>query len=146
MITGTGIDIVDLAAFRRRIADDYPAGDHPADDHSGQELQAELFLPLEIEYCHTQARYWENFAARFAAKEATFKALGAGLQEGLRWHDVEVVRDPAGPVSLKLHGKAAQLAELQGVTSKHLSLSHCSQFAIAMVVLESITANPKPEA
>lgn len=127
MITGIGIDIVTLATFRRRLDDD---------------LVAELFLPAEIAYCRTQARSWESYAARFAAKEAAFKALQAGLEQGLRWHHVEVVRDPAGPVALRLHGAAALLADQLGVTHGHLSLSHTAENAIAMVVLE----NQNPEA
>ncbi len=131
MITGIGIDLVALATFRKRLSD---------------ELITELFLPDETAYCRTQARFWENFAARFAAKEASFKALGSGLEQGLRWHDVEVVRDPAGPVSLRFHGRAAELAFDQGVTNRHLTLSHSSEYAIAMVVLEIQNKNPKTEA
>ena len=132
MIIGTGIDIVDVSTFRRRLS---------------EELVAELFLPDEVTYCRTQARSWENFAARFAAKEAAFKALGAGLEQGLRWHQVEVVRDPAGPVALRLHGLAAELAAGQGVTACHLSLSHSSENAIAMVIMEAVaTEPPEPEA
>jgi holo-[acyl-carrier protein] synthase len=132
LITGIGTDIVALAAFRDRLC---------------PELIAELFLPDEESYCRTQARHWENFAVRFAAKEAAFKALGAGLQQGLRWHDVEVVRDPDGPVNLRLHGRAAALAAEQGVTTCHLSLSHSSEFAVATVVMENdAVKNPKTEA
>lgn len=132
MIIGTGIDIVDVSTFRRRL---------------NEELVAELFLPDEVTYCRTQARSWENFAARFAAKEAAFKALGAGLEQGLRWHQVEVVRDPAGPVALRLHGLAAELATRLGVTACHLSLSHSSENAIAMVLMEAVAQDqPEPEA
>lgn len=130
MITGTGIDIVAVASFRRRLND---------------ELVAELFLPDEIAYCRTQVRSWENYAARFAAKEATFKALKAGLDQGLRWHQVEVVRQPEGPVQLKLHGLARDLATQQQVSSCHLSLSHSSQSAIAMVIMEKLDSEiPNP--
>ena len=121
MITGIGIDIVSLATFKPRLND---------------ELIAEIYLPGETAYCRSQARSWESFAARFAAKEAVFKALQAGLQQGLRWHDVEVVRQADGPVSLRLHGLARQLADEQGVTACHLSLSHTAENAIAMVILE----------
>lgn len=127
MIVGIGIDIVATGTFRQRL---------------NEELINELFLPDEITYCRTQARSWENFAARFAAKEAAFKALGSGLEQGLRWHQVEVIRHPDGPVTLQLQGLAAAIADQKGVTASHLSLSHCQESAIAMVVLE----NQKPEA
>ncbi len=125
MIVGIGIDIVDLEGFRRRLSD---------------ELIAELFLPGEIEYAGSQHRSWENYAARFAAKEAAFKALGAGLAQGLRWHDVEVCREESGAVHLLLSGKAGDIAEQKGVTDSFVSLSHSRHNTIATVVL---TGNPE---
>lgn len=121
MVFGVGIDIVDLEEFRGRLSD---------------ELIAELYLPQEISYARTQVRSWENFAARLAAKEATFKALGAGLSQGLRWRDVEVCKQASGQVTLELHGKALERAQSQGVTELHLSLSHARHSAIATVVVE----------
>ena len=120
MVVGIGIDIVDVQEFRRRLSD---------------ELIAELFLPAEIDYARTQVRAWENFAARLAAKEAAFKALDAGLAQGLRWHDVEVRREPDGPPVLALHGRARTLADARDVVASHLSLSHSRESAIATVIL-----------
>ncbi len=121
MIVGLGMDLVDLDKFRKRLSD---------------ELVAELFLPAEIQYCRTQHRYWENFAARFAAKEAVFKALGAGLAQGLRWHDVEVVRSADGPVGIALHGAASVRAEELQISRSFISLSHCRDAALAVALLE----------
>lgn len=121
MIIGIGIDLIDVQRFERRRSD---------------ELVAEVFLPAEAAYARTQAHPQEALAARFAAKEAAFKALGAGLAQGLRWRDVEVVRDPAGPVSLRLHGAAAARAADLGVTGSFVSLSHTRTGAVAVVVLE----------
>ncbi len=122
MIIGIGIDIIQLERFQKRLS---------------PELIQELFLPDEIAYCLTQRHNEENFAARFAAKEAVFKALGAGLEQGLRWHDVEVCKEESGAVRLKLNGAAAELASQKNLTHSHLSLSHSRQNAIAMVVLEN---------
>ncbi len=122
MIIGIGIDIVDLGRFQKRLS---------------QELIQELFLPDEIAYCRTQHHNEENYAARFAAKEAVFKALGHGLEQGLRWHDVEVCKKDTGAVYLAFSGRAAELAAQKKVTNSHLSLSHSRQNAIAMVVLEN---------
>jgi holo-[acyl-carrier protein] synthase len=121
LIIGVGIDIVDIDDFRRRLT--------PG-------LEAELFLSAEREYASSQARSWENFAVRLAAKEAAFKALGAGLSGGLRMRDVEVVRDESGRVSLRFHGRASELAREKDVTVSHLSMSHGRQSAIAVVMLE----------
>ncbi len=122
MVVGVGIDIVDLDVFRAKLSDD---------------LADELFLPAEIEYCKTQARPWEAFAARFAAKEALFKALGAGLAQGLRWKDVEVVREPSGEPQLKLSGAVLSAARKRSAGRWHLSLTHSRTSAAAVVVIDS---------
>ena len=121
MIIGLGVDIVDLNEFRGRLNDD---------------LIAELFLPGEAEYCRTQARWWENFAGRFAAKEAAFKALGAGLEQGLRFDQVEILRADSGAVSLAFHGRAADLAAAKGVRKTFVSISHSRNSVVAAVIAE----------
>ncbi len=130
MIIGIGIDLVDLQRFQKRLS---------------PELIEELFLPAEIAYCRTQHHNEENYAARFAAKEATFKALGAGLEQGLRWHDVEVCKKETGAVFLSLSGLAAKLARQKNLSKSHVSLSHSRQNAIAMVVLETTSQPPEEE-
>jgi holo-[acyl-carrier protein] synthase len=121
MIIGLGIDIVDLTEFRDRLNDD---------------LVAELFLPAEMEYCRSQAHSWENYAGRFAAKEAAFKALGAGLEQGLRFNQVEILRADTGAVSLEFHGRAAELAAELGVLKSFVSISHSRSNAVAVVIAE----------
>ena len=121
MILGLGIDIVDLAGFRGRLDDD---------------LIAELFLPPEIEYCRSQHRFWENFAGRYAAKEAAFKALGAGLEQGLRFGQVEIRRAKTGAITLELTGCAAEIASEKGVRRMLVSISHSRTTAIAVVIAE----------
>lgn len=76
-----------------------------------------------------------SLAARFAAKEALAKALGAPGDLG--WHDAEVVREESGRPVLVLRGSVAAAADRLGVRTSHLSLSHDGGVAIAMVVLES---------
>jgi holo-[acyl-carrier protein] synthase len=122
MIVGMGIDMVDIDIFRRRL---------------DEALIDELFLPDEIAYARPRARSWESFAARLAAKEAAFKALGAGLAQGLRWRDVEVVREDSGAVGLALHGAARARADELDVTGCKVSLSHTRTKALAVVVMES---------
>ena len=125
MVVGIGIDTVEVRQFGERLT---------------PELVEELFLADEIAYCRSQRYGAQNFAARFAAKEAAFKALGAGLEQGLRWHDVEVVRQPSGSVGLTLRGLAAEFARRQGVGHTLLSLSHTRQSAIAMVLMQNRAA------
>ncbi|MFO8183718.1 MAG: holo-ACP synthase [Candidatus Aegiribacteria sp.] len=120
-LIGVGIDIVDVEVFRSRL-------------DSG--MVEELFLPREIGYCSSRARPWESYAARFAAKEAAFKSLGAGLSQGLRWKNVEVVREESGAVCIELSGAALKMAEERNVSVTNLSLSHTRDCAIAIVTMQ----------
>ena len=93
-------------------------------------LRARLFTEAE-----RQLTSEASLAARFAAKEAVAKALGA--PGGLRWVDAEVVREASGRPRLALHGGVADAAAALGATAWHLSLSHDGGIATAMVVAES---------
>lgn len=77
----------------------------------------------------------EGLAARFAAKEAVAKAIGA--PKGLSWHDVEVLIEDGGRPRLTVRGAVAAVAESLGVQHWHLSMSHDGGIAVAMVVAES---------
>ncbi|MEN8208827.1 MAG: holo-ACP synthase [Candidatus Fermentibacteria bacterium] len=120
-LIGVGIDIVDIGIFKKRLDDG---------------MITDLFLPGEIEYCSSRARPWESYAARFAAKEASFKALGAGLSHGLRWRNVEIIKEESGAVSVQLNGKALEQARNKHVKQVRLSISHSGENAIAVVTME----------
>lgn len=123
-VAGIGIDLVEIDDFRKNLS---------------EELISQLFLPDEIRYCRSQVRYWENFAGRFAAKEAVFKALGLGLSSGLRFQDIEVVRCPVkGSVSVRLHGCAGEAAQEKGIDKLSVSISHTRRAAIALAVAETV--------
>jgi holo-[acyl-carrier protein] synthase len=77
----------------------------------------------------------ESLAARFAAKEAVAKAIGA--PKGLHWHDVEVHSEQGGRPRLLVSGAVAAAAHRLGIAHWHLSLSHDGGIAVAMVVAES---------
>jgi holo-[acyl-carrier protein] synthase len=124
MIIGSGIDIVAVP----RLARFY--------ERHGERGLERLFTAAEMAYCLQQAQPAPSLAARFAAKEALFKALGTGVGEGGRWTEAEVVRAANGRPSLRLHGTAAQTAAQQAVRRLHLSLSHTLEFAVASVILE----------
>jgi holo-[acyl-carrier protein] synthase len=117
VIIGVGIDVVDVARFAQSLART------PA-------LTARLFTDDE------QRLPSASLAARFAAKEALAKALGAPA--GLAWQDAEIVSEESGRPVLLLRGSVAAAAESLGVTSVHLSLSHDAGIASAFVVLERL--------
>ncbi len=124
MIVGTGIDIVEVA----RIA--------AAVERFGERFLDRVFTASEIRYCRSKQNTMERFAARFAAKEAGFKAIGTGWSHGVTWKEIEVGREPGGRPTLAYSGKAAEFAAKLGMRRASLSLSHTSEQAIAHVVLE----------
>jgi holo-[acyl-carrier protein] synthase len=102
----------------------------------GDRYLERIYSAREVSDCRTAtALDPERLAARFAAKEATFKVLRVG-DEAVAWRDVEVRRDPAGSVELMLSGHAATLAAEAGIGGLALSLSHEQGLAAAVVVAE----------
>lgn len=98
-------------------------------------LKERLFTDAEQAYCERRRDPAERYAARFAAKEATLKAMGSGLG-ACRLRDIEIARADSGAPSLVLHGGAARLASERGVARWHLTLSHGGGIAQAVVVAE----------
>jgi holo-[acyl-carrier protein] synthase len=94
------------------------------------------FTTLEQEYAEKRATIFQHYAARFAAKEAFFKALGTGYRFGMAFHEIEVENDELGKPVINLHGKVKEYIEKQGITHIHLSISHVKEMASAFVILE----------
>ena len=116
MIVGVGIDVVDVERFGASLT-------------RTPGLAARLFTPAEA------TRPLASLAARFAAKEALAKALGAPV--GMHWHDAEIVSESSGRPVMELRGSVRARADELGVGPVHVSLSHDAGIASAMVVLES---------
>jgi holo-[acyl-carrier protein] synthase len=115
-VVGVGVDVVDIARFEESLSRTPGLLDRLF-------TEGERDLPVA------------SLAARFAAKEALAKALGA--PGGLGWQDAEVVRDERGRPSLVVRGSVAEAAERAGVSSWHVSLSHDGGSAVAVVVAEA---------
>ena len=121
MIIGIGIDIIEIQRVARALT---------------PRFIERVFTPREIAYCEP-ARRIEKYAARFAAKEAARKAIGAATPvTALSWHDVEVVSSPEGAPQLVFYGRAAELVQKLKVSRTHVSMSHSVENAIAQVILE----------
>jgi holo-[acyl-carrier protein] synthase len=119
-VRGLGTDLVEIERFRLALA-------------RRSTLSDRLFTDGEQEYAHGQHDPVHSLAARFGAKEAVMKALGAGLG-AFRFREVEVVRDDSGAPALSLHGAAAALAAERGVLAWQLSLTHTDVTAMAVVL------------
>jgi holo-[acyl-carrier protein] synthase len=102
----------------------------------GGGFRDDVFTPTEIEYCQGKRYPAQHYAARFAAREALFKALERTPVDGLSWRDIEVVMDDDGVPSIILHGKMKALAQELGVRIIHCSLSHTATMALAYVLVE----------
>ena len=121
MIVGIGADVVSVPRFAASL-------------QRSPGLRARLFTARELVTDVGHARTDTSLAARFAAKEAVAKALGA--PQGMAWHDCEVVGDGAGRPWLRITGTVAAAATAQGIGRWHLSLSHDGDLAVAYVVAE----------
>jgi len=116
-IVAHGVDIVDIARVGKML------------EEHGERFQQRVFTAGELAYCDAVThRRAERYAARMAAKEAVFKAVGTG------WRDVEVKRQPSGRPTLVVTGACAQHAQQLGITHWLVSLSHAGDYAMASVI------------
>jgi holo-[acyl-carrier protein] synthase len=114
----TGVDIIELDRVAKVLAR------HP------QRFLARVFTPAEVAHCRGRV---PELAVRFAAKEATMKALGTGVR-GIAWRDIEVLPNRRGKPLLLLHGTAAARAASIGLTDVDVTLTHARDYAAAVVV------------
>jgi holo-[acyl-carrier protein] synthase len=123
MILGIGTDLLDVARMAAELSG------------KGEGFRDAVFTPDEIAYCEAKRYPARHFAARFAAKEALFKALSGKVPDGA-WRDVEVVRPEGSPPGLRLAGGVKETADRLGVTKILVTLSHTEGLAAASVLLE----------
>jgi holo-[acyl-carrier protein] synthase len=113
-----GIDIIEIDRVRQVL------------DRHGQRFLDRVYTPLEVAFCRGRV---PELAARFAAKEATMKALGTGAR-GVAWREIEVLPNRRGKPLVYLHGQAQRRAQDMGLEGVDISLTHSIDFAIAAVV------------
>jgi holo-[acyl-carrier protein] synthase len=124
MIIGVGVDVVEIKRLRNVM------------ERLKDRFLSRVFTPEEQRFCKAHRDPVPHFAARFAAKESLFKALGTGWAKGVTWLDVEVQRDRQDAPRLVLYGEALRLSNSLGAKKVHLSLSHSESWAVATVILE----------
>ncbi|HVB05654.1 MAG TPA: holo-ACP synthase [Acidimicrobiales bacterium] len=120
-MTAVGLDVLEIARFRRAL-------------ERQPRLAARLFTAGELGDLAGRSDPVPGLAARFAAKEATMKALGVGLG-AVDFAEIEVLRSPSGAPQLRTHGRAAALAAERGVQEFTLSLTHSKGVAAAVVLV-----------
>ena len=122
MIDGIGTDIVRIARMQAALG------------RRGDALAHRLLAPVELPAFSDHPDPARFLAKRFAVKEAVLKALGTGLRNGIRWHDISVEHDHFGKPLLALSGEAGRRL---GVRRCHLSVSDEQDYALAFVIIES---------
>jgi holo-[acyl-carrier protein] synthase len=122
-IAGLGVDLVSIPRMRTTI------------DRWQERFVDRVFTDDEIAYCRARRDPAPHFAARFAAKEAGFKALGTGLQLGVRWRELEVRREREEAPTLVLSGRAREIGLARGGSHILLSLTHEGEYALAQAIL-----------
>ena len=116
-----GVDIIEISRVKESI------------ESLGERFINRVFTEKEIEYCESKnAQKYQHYAARFSAKEATFKALSWKLEDkyAICWKDIEVVDDKQGRPSLNIIGM-----NLDDIENIDISLSHCKEYAVANVTV-----------
>lgn len=123
MVTGVGIDLIEVDRVRESMKKE-----------SGfREL---VFSQTEIAYCQPKANRFEHYAARYAAKEAFFKALGTGWLDGTAFNEVEIINLPNGKPHLNFLGLTAETIKKLKLKNIQVSLTHLKAMASAVVVIE----------
>jgi holo-[acyl-carrier protein] synthase len=125
LIVGMGVDLAEVGRIRAAI------------ERRGDRFLQRVYTAKERAYCERSINMYERYAGRFAAKEATMKALGTGWRRGVKWLDLEVVRQPGGRPTMALHGEAKRIAGRLGVKHIALSTTHTESLAFAQVIFET---------
>jgi holo-[acyl-carrier protein] synthase len=122
MIIGIGTDIVEIDRIRSML------------ERHGTHFSERCFTPAELAWADRQRDSAVRIAGRWAAKEAVVKALGTGFIEGMTFHDIEVLPLHTGQPTVKLTGRAAEIATQLGIRHIHITISHARDYATATAI------------
>lgn len=122
MMAGIGTDIVEVDRVAASVGKE-------------QGFREMVFSPLEVIYCEAKTHKYEHYAARFAAKEAFFKAIGSGWKNGTSFNEIEIYNDASGKPHIRLLGATAVTLSELTPEKIQVSLSHTATMAIAVVLV-----------
>lgn len=122
-VKGIGVDLVQVARIREMM------------ERWDRRFLSRVFTAEELAYCLGRRRPEQHLAARFAAKEAALKALGTGLNMGVRWREIEVRRSGSAAPTIHFSGRMDDLSRERGATRGLVSLTHDGEYAMAQVLL-----------
>ncbi|HKW93760.1 MAG TPA: holo-ACP synthase [Methylomirabilota bacterium] len=128
-VRGIGVDLTRIPRLREVVA------------RWNDRFLQRVFTEQELDYCRRRRDPIPHLAARFAAKEATLKALGTGLRMGVKWRELEVRRERGQAPTMVLSGRCRAIAEAKGGRRVLLSLTHDGDYAMAQAMLIGDTAD-----
>ena len=123
MVSGVGIDMIEVERVEKSIG-------------KGNGFREYIFSQHEIDYCEDKTNKFEHYAARFAAKEAFFKALGTGWLDGTFFNEVQITNNEVGKPEISLLGGTAETISRMNLVNISVSLSHIKTMATAIVIIE----------
>lgn len=123
MTSGVGIDMIEVERVAEKI-----------NKESG--FREMVFSATEIAWCESKKNKFEHYAARFAAKEAFFKALGTGWAENTLFNEIQIINNKNGKPEVTLSGKTSETINTMGIKNIQVSLSHLKTIASAVVIVE----------
>ena len=123
MLAGLGTDLIEINRIAEKI-------------NKESSFRETVFSKKEIVYCESKSNKFEHYAARFAAKESFFKALGTGWITGTHFNEVEITNDKSGKPVLVLLDETKKTLSPLGITKILVSMSHLKEIASAVVIIE----------
>ena len=125
MIMGVGVDIIEISRIQDSV------------DKYGDKFLNKIYTKTELEYCLRKSSKYQHLAARFAAKEAVYKALTTGWHEVATWQDIEISNTPNGMPLVTLTGKLKNF--LSKDKNLKISISHSRDYVVCMAIVYKIT-------
>ena len=127
MILGIGTDIIEISRIKESI------------EKYGENFLKKIYTPTEIDYCSNKANKYQHYAARFAAKEAIYKALASGWQKSVSWQDLEIINAPNGMPQVTMFGKLKEF--LANDKSLKISISHAENYVTCVAIVYKNSQN-----
>jgi len=127
MVIGIGTDIIEIERIKNSIK------------KNGDRFLSKIYTPNEIKYCLSKTNKYQHFAARFAAKEAVYKALATGWQELLSWQEIEIFNESTGMPRVTMCGKLKEF--LSDDKSLKISISHSKNYVVCVAIIYKTDSN-----
>ncbi len=121
MVIGIGVDIIEIERVKDSV------------NMYGEHFLNKIYTKKELEYCLNKNDKYQHLAARFAAKEAVYKALSSGWNKNIGWKNIEITNEPNGMPIVTLNGEVKNFLSPQ--KSLKISISHSRDYVAAVAII-----------